>query len=63
VAAGIGAIGTMAAGEFLTDPQYFERLARQAPRDWEHKNVQVVITAQVINGHAGPPRVVTAAFW
>jgi hypothetical protein len=63
VAAGIGAIGTMAAGEFLTDPQYFEQLARQAPRDWEHKNVQVVITAQVINGHAGPPRVVTAAFW
>ena len=63
VVAGIGAIGTMAAGEFLIDTQYFEQLARQAPRDWEHKNVQVVITAQVINGHAGPPRVVTAAFW
>ena len=63
VVAGIGAIGTTAAGEFLTDPQYLEQLARQAPRDWEHKNLQVVITAQVINGHAGPPRVVTAAFW
>jgi hypothetical protein len=63
VAAGIGAIGTRAAGEFLTEPQYFEQLARQAPRDWGNKNVQVVITAQVINGHAGPPRIVTAAFW
>jgi len=63
VVAGIGAIGPTAAGEFLTDPQYLEQLARQAPRDWERKNLQVVITAQVINGHAGPPRVVTAAFW
>lgn len=63
VAAGIGAIGTMAAGEFLTDPQYMAQLARQAPKDWEHKNVQVVITAQVINAHAGPPRVVATQFW
>lgn len=63
VVAGIGAIGTTAAGEFLTDPQYLEQVARQAPPDWEHKNLQVVITAQVINGHAGPPRIVTAAFW
>jgi len=63
VVAGIGAIGTTAAGEFLTDPQYLEQLARQAPRDWEHKNLQVIITAQVINGHAGPPRIVTANFW
>ena len=63
VAAGIGVYGTLAAGEFLTDPQYMELLAKQAPKDWEHKNVQIVITTQVINGHSGPPRVVVANFW
>jgi hypothetical protein len=63
VAAGIGVSGTLAAGEFLTDPRYMELLAKQAPRDWERKNVQVVITTQVINGHSGPPRIVVANFW
>jgi hypothetical protein len=63
VAAGIGAYGTLAAGEFLTDPQYMELLARQAPKDWERKNVQIVITTQVINGHSGPPHIVVASFW
>lgn len=63
VAAGIGVFGTLAAGEFLTDPQYMELLAKQAPKDWEHKNVQIVITTQVINGHSGPPRIVAANFW
>jgi hypothetical protein len=63
VAAGIGVYGTLAAGEFLTDPQYMELLAKQAPKDWERKNVQIVITTQVINGHSGPPRIVVANFW
>ena len=63
VAAGIGVYGTLAAGEFLTDPQYMELLAKHAPKDWERKNVQIVITTQVINGHSGPPRIVVANFW
>jgi len=63
VAAGIGVYGTLAAGEFLTDPQYMELLDKQAPQDWERKNVQIVITTQVINGHSGPPRIVVAHFW
>jgi len=63
VAAGIGVYGTLAAGEFLTDPQYMELLAKQAPKDWDRKNVQIVITTQVINGHSGPPHIVLANFW
>ncbi len=63
VAAGIGVFGTVAAGEFLTDPQYMEQLAAKAPSGWEQKNLQVVITTQVINGHSGPPRVLTAHYW
>ena len=63
VAAGIGVFGTVAAGEFLSDPQYMEGLVKKAPKDWEQKNVQVVITTQVINGHSGPPRIVAVNFW
>jgi hypothetical protein len=63
VAAGIGVFGTLAAGEFLTDPQYMEQLARQAPKGWEHKNIQIVITAEVVHGHSGPPRVVATNYW
>ena len=63
VAAGIGVFGTLAAGEFLTDPQYMELLAKKAPEGWEWKNVQIVITTQVINRHSGPPRVVAVHYW
>lgn len=63
VAAGIGVFGTLAAGEFLTDPQYMELLAKQAPEAWERKNVQIVIATQVINRHSGPPQIVAANYW
>ncbi len=63
VAAGIGVYGTLAAGEFLTDPQYMELLAKQSPKDWESKNVQIVLATRVINGHSGPPHIVVANFW
>ena len=63
VAGGLTGYGTIAAGEFLTDPGYMETLAKQAPKDWSRKNIQVVIATKVINGNSGPPRVVDRYFW
>jgi hypothetical protein len=63
VAGGLTGYGTMAAGEFLTNPGYMEALAKQAPRDWGRKNIQLVIATKVINGNSGPPRVVERYFW
>jgi len=63
VVAGIAKDGTMAAGEFVTEARYLEALARVAPSDWEHKNLQVVIATEVINGNVGPPRIVETYFW
>ena len=63
VAAGISGWGTEAAGEFLADPKYMEEVARNAPKDWERKNMQVVITAKVIAGNSGPPSIVATYFW
>jgi hypothetical protein len=63
VVAGIAKDGTMAAGEFVTEARYLDELARRAPSDWEHKNLQVVIATEVINGNVGPPRILETHFW
>jgi len=63
VAAGLLGYGTMAAGEFLTNSEYLAAIGRVAPEDWDHKNLQVVITTKVIAGNSGPPRVLATYFW
>lgn len=62
-AAGITQYGTAAAGEFLTTPEYLSQLLRTAPTDWESKNLQVVLSTNVIQGTAGPPQVLATHFW
>jgi len=63
VIGGLTGYGTMAAGEFLTDPAYLEAMAKGAPAGWERKNIQLVLTANVIHGASGPPRVVDRYVW
>ena len=63
MAGGITQYGTAAAGEFLTNPEYFSNALQQAPADWQRKNIQVVLSTRVIGGTAGPPRVLAAHFW
>jgi len=63
VAAGIARGGTIASGEFLVDPTHMEELLRVAPRDWEHKNLEIVIETQVIDGRSGPPRIAALHVW
>jgi hypothetical protein len=60
---GISQYGTEAAAEFVTDPTYFERGLTHAPSDWYRKNIQIVLTTQVLSGVSGPPTVVAAYFW
>jgi hypothetical protein len=35
--------GTQAAGQFLTDPEYLKKFARNLKSGWESKNLQLVI--------------------
>ena len=42
VAGGLTGYGTIAAGEFLTNPVYLEAIAKEMPKNWEHKNIQLV---------------------
>ena len=61
--AGTLSIGTEMAGECVTSRTFLASLARLAPADWQRRNVQVVILTEVIDGHAGPPRIVATHFW
>jgi hypothetical protein len=63
VVAGLGKDGTIAASEFVTEPRYLEALASASPRGWEKMNLQVVISTELINGNAGPPKIVDKYFW
>jgi hypothetical protein len=63
VAAGVARGGTVAAGEFLVDAHRLDELASQVPKDWSHKNIEVVLETQVIDGRSGPPRIDAAYTW
>jgi hypothetical protein len=63
IVAGIGSWGTLAAGEFVSHPEHLKKLESLAPRGWEQKNLQVVISTDVIRGSSGPPAVRSAHFW
>lgn len=60
IASGIASYGTIAAGEFLANEDYLRMVAERAPKGWEHKNVQVVFSTDVINGNSGPPQIVAS---
>ncbi len=62
-AAGLGAKGTQAAGEFISRRDYLEDAFRTAPSDWPRKNIQVLLQTTVTDSVAGPPRVVATYFW
>lgn len=59
---GILGYGTLAAGEFLSDPKYMSALA-QAPAGWQKKNLQIVLETEVIKGNSGPPKVAAFYAW
>jgi hypothetical protein len=63
IAAGISEEGTESAGEILYNPVYLDSLLQKAPPNWEHMNMEAVIETQVIDGHQGPPHVLTVESW
>jgi hypothetical protein len=49
--------GTQSAGEFLTDPQLMQSIAKTAPPGANSQNLQIVLGTTVTDGTPGPPRV------
>lgn len=58
IVAGLGPYGTTAATEFVSNPEYFREFASHAPRGWEHKDVEIVLSTDVVEGRSAPPRIV-----
>src|SRR5215471_5311486 len=61
--AGISAFGTLAAGEFLTNPNEIRKIEAVAPKGWKKKNLELVLSVDVIRGKPGHADIVGAHFW
>jgi len=63
IAAGIARGGTIAAGEFLTDPANLAELMRASRAAGNKKNIEIVLSTQIIGGEPGSPKMEAAYFW
>jgi hypothetical protein len=63
VAAGIARGGTVAAGEFLTQPGEMDAIRARAPKGWDGKNMELVLSTEIIDSSSSPPKIVAAYFW
>ena len=63
IAAGLTQYGTIGAGEFLSNQEYFSEAARRLPKDWQKKNLQIVLSVPVVNRISGRPRVLATHVW
>jgi hypothetical protein len=63
VVAGIGRGGTIAAGEFLTEPEEMAELKRAALAAGDKKNMEIVLSTQIIDGQPGSPKMEATYFW
>ncbi|HTS24313.1 MAG TPA: hypothetical protein VMH81_00445 [Bryobacteraceae bacterium] len=62
-AGGISVFGTVAAGEFLTSARELQQLDTEAPKGWPQRNIEVVLSTEVIRGKSGRPKVVATYVW
>jgi len=63
VVAGIGRGGTRVAGEFLTDNADLAQLMHLAHAAGDKKNLEVVLSTQIIDGEPGSPKIEATYFW
>jgi hypothetical protein len=63
VSAGIARGGTVAAGEFLTNPNNMELIKARAPKNWDRQNMEFVLSTEIIDGRSAPPKIEAAYFW
>ena len=61
--AGVGAAGTEAASEVISNAAYAHEFLRDAPVDWEKKDLEIVVETMVTGTVASPPHVVATHFW
>jgi hypothetical protein len=60
---GISVFGTLAASQFLTSERDLRQLDAQAPKGWRQRNLELVLSTEVIRGKSGRARIVATQFW
>jgi hypothetical protein len=63
LAMGLYPYGTRAAAEFLTDPARLEETRKSLPGDWKGRNIQIVLSTQVVGENSGQPRILAVHVW
>ena len=61
VIGGLYTYGTLAAGEFLTDPSLMQEVGRRANLKKTNQNLQIILGTTVTDGIPGPPRVLAVS--
>jgi hypothetical protein len=63
VVAGVGRGGTIAAGEFLIDPIHLIEVENAMRAASGKKNMELVLSTEIIDGQPGTPKMEAAFFW
>jgi hypothetical protein len=63
ILAGLTSVGTEAAGELLQKPDALRAMLHDAPQAADKVNLEAVIETEVVDGHAGPARVLAVEYW
>ena len=63
IVAGIGSGGTTAAAKFLTDSGDLAQVQRSAQAAGDKKNMELVLSTQIVNGESGSPKIEADYFW
>jgi hypothetical protein len=60
---GVTLLGTAAAAEFVTNPLRLAAIDNYLAPGWEAKNLQVLLSARIVEGRAGPAQIVACNAW
>ena len=63
LAGGFSVWGTEAAIQMLTDPDQMQSVLANAPRQWDSRNVEIVLGCAVVRRESGMPRFLAAQYW
>lgn len=63
IIAGVARGGTIAAGELITNPTYLAELSNAARASGNKKNMEIVLSTQIIDGQPGSPKIEATYFW
>jgi hypothetical protein len=63
VVAGLTQFGTAAAGDFVSSPLLMEELNRLPDRDWDRKNLQIVLATKLVRSEPAPAHIVASHVW